>query len=99
MAPGITFTTKLGERPISLAGAFELVEHLRALETNIGGANMAALAIREHAQAGEAAAPIKLSPGQSAAVVSAVLHWSRESGDVPEDVDLLGQALVAQLKD
>lgn len=96
MAPAITFTTKAGERLISFEGAFELVRRLRALETNIGGANMAALAIREHAQPGEAAVPIKLSPGQADAVVSAVLRWSRESGDVPEDVDLLGQALVPE---
>ncbi len=39
----------------------------------------------------------ELSPASSLTFVSAVLHWSRESGDVPEDVDLLGQALVAQL--
>lgn len=96
MGPQIIFSTKIGERPISLAGALELVERLRVLETNIGAAAMVVMAIREYAQDGEAAGPIKLSAGQAQAVVAAVVIWGRENDDIPEDVDLLGQALVGE---
>lgn len=90
----ISFSTEAGLRAISLGRAFELVERLRALERNIGGANMVVSAIQEHASLGEEASPIRLSPGQAAALVDAVLAWP---GEVPEEVDLLGQALVPEL--
>ncbi len=89
----ITFVTRVGERSLSLGNALELVERLRSLELNIGAANMVVTAIQEHAALGDEAPPISLSPGQASAVVEAVHAWP---GDVPDDLDLLGQALVAQ---